>query len=408
MTEPSVESKTSMRALAARRHPGAVDVDLVGGLGAHGPPVDVGHLTHRSSGTLPAGRPYCHRRMDEVSVTVNAPAEKVYDLLADIAQMGRWSPECTGGRWVGGATEAAVGARFKGSNRHGLMRWTTNCEVTKAERGKAFEWQVKESGMRWGYRFEPDGDGGTVVTEYREPHEADAASTSRPFQQHRRCSAATASSSSSTACARPSSGSRRRRRPDRHHVDLVGEALEGVACRGARRTQPTSDAAVGAGTTTSPATGDAEQARRQVHRWTEVVALAAGDVADRDAGSHAAAARRRRGHPVDQLDGRSARRFDRARREHGGVADPLHQRHAVPAERVVRDRLERLEQVGGLGERELVGQHGGADEVGEADREVPRLDARLRDEPQLSGGGRRRGGGGAVAPSPSSALAGAR
>ena len=47
------------------------------------------------------------------------------------------------------------------------MRWTTHCTVTKAEPAKAFEWEVKESGMRWGYRFEPDADG-TLVTEYRD------------------------------------------------------------------------------------------------------------------------------------------------------------------------------------------------------------------------------------------------
>ena len=90
--------------------------------------------------------------MDEVSVTINAPAEKVYDLITDVTQMGRWSPECTGGKWVDGASGPAVGARFKGSNRHGLARWTTRCTVTKANPGKAFEWEVKESGMRWGYR----------------------------------------------------------------------------------------------------------------------------------------------------------------------------------------------------------------------------------------------------------------
>ena len=105
--------------------------------------------------------------MDEVAVKINAPAEKVYDLITDVTQMGRWSPECTGGKWTGGATGPAVGATFKGSNRHGLARWTTHCTVTKADPGKAFEWEVKESGMRWGYRFEPDG-GGTLVTEYRE------------------------------------------------------------------------------------------------------------------------------------------------------------------------------------------------------------------------------------------------
>ena len=105
--------------------------------------------------------------MDEVAVNIKAPAEKVYDLITDVTQMGRWSPECTGGKWVDGATGPAVGARFKGSNRHGLMRWTTHCEVTKADPAKTFEWEVKESGMRWGYRFEPV-DGGTKVTEYRQ------------------------------------------------------------------------------------------------------------------------------------------------------------------------------------------------------------------------------------------------
>jgi uncharacterized protein YndB with AHSA1/START domain len=105
--------------------------------------------------------------MDEVSLHIDAPAERIYDLLADVTQMGRWSPECTGGKWLDGSTGPTVGARFKGSNKKGLMRWSTTCEVTKADRPSAFEWQVAESGMLWGYRFEPDG-GGTLVTEYRE------------------------------------------------------------------------------------------------------------------------------------------------------------------------------------------------------------------------------------------------
>jgi uncharacterized protein YndB with AHSA1/START domain len=105
--------------------------------------------------------------MDEVSLQIDAPADRVYDLLTDVTQMGRWSPECTGGKWLGGATGPAVGARFKGSNKHGPARWSTECTVTVADRPSQFEWQVKQSGMRWGYRFTPDGDG-TLVTEYRE------------------------------------------------------------------------------------------------------------------------------------------------------------------------------------------------------------------------------------------------
>jgi uncharacterized protein YndB with AHSA1/START domain len=105
--------------------------------------------------------------MDEISLHIDAPAERIYDLVADVTQMGRWSPECTGGTWLDGAGGPAVGARFKGSNKRGLMRWSTKCVVTKADRPSAFEWQVSESGMLWGYRFEADG-AGTLVTEYRQ------------------------------------------------------------------------------------------------------------------------------------------------------------------------------------------------------------------------------------------------
>jgi uncharacterized protein YndB with AHSA1/START domain len=105
--------------------------------------------------------------MDEVSLNIDAPAERIYDLVTDVTQMGRWSPECTGGSWRKGASGPAVGAKFRGSNKHGLARWWTHCTITKADRPRAFEFQVTESGMLWGYRFEPQGSG-TLVTEYRD------------------------------------------------------------------------------------------------------------------------------------------------------------------------------------------------------------------------------------------------
>jgi uncharacterized protein YndB with AHSA1/START domain len=105
---------------------------------------------------------------DEVSVEIDAPPQRVWDLVTDVTQMGRWSPECTGGRWIDGSTGPAVGARFKGTNRHGPMRWTTSCTVKISDPAEHFAWEVDQSKMRWGYRFEPTGSGGTRVTEYRE------------------------------------------------------------------------------------------------------------------------------------------------------------------------------------------------------------------------------------------------
>jgi hypothetical protein len=104
---------------------------------------------------------------DEVSLRIEAPAGELYGLVSDVTNMGRWSPETKRAGWVGGATGPAVGAQFKGWNKRGPIRWSTKCTVTKADPGREFQFEVKQNGMRWGYRFEPAGDG-TLVTEFRE------------------------------------------------------------------------------------------------------------------------------------------------------------------------------------------------------------------------------------------------
>jgi uncharacterized protein YndB with AHSA1/START domain len=103
---------------------------------------------------------------DEVSLRIDAAPDAVYAIVTDVAQMGRLSPECTGGHWLDGATGPAVGAKFKGSNKRGFARWSTTNRVVEAEPGRAFSFETNESGTRWTYRLEPDGDG-TLVTESR-------------------------------------------------------------------------------------------------------------------------------------------------------------------------------------------------------------------------------------------------
>lgn len=102
-----------------------------------------------------------------VSVTrvVEAPAEVVYDLLSDVTRMGEFSPENTGAEWLGGATGPLVGARFKGANRLGSLRWTTKPTVTAADRGRLFAFEVPgRAGSTWTYTFDPV-PGGVRVTE---------------------------------------------------------------------------------------------------------------------------------------------------------------------------------------------------------------------------------------------------
>jgi glycosyltransferase involved in cell wall biosynthesis len=120
-----------------------------------------------SSSSSAASAPAASKPGDEASLRIAASPDAIYAIVTDIAGMGRLSPECTGGRWLDGAAGPAVGARFKGTNRRGLARWSTTNRVVAADPGREFAFETVQSGMRWRYRMEPDGDG-TVVTESRE------------------------------------------------------------------------------------------------------------------------------------------------------------------------------------------------------------------------------------------------
>jgi hypothetical protein len=112
------------------------------------------------------------RHQVEVSRVVAASPEQVYWLVADLPNMGRFSPENTGGRWVKGAAGPAVGAKFEGTNSLGKKKWKTLATVTAAQPGKEFAFDVVAAGCKvagWGFVLEAT-DGGTKVTHYWDDH----------------------------------------------------------------------------------------------------------------------------------------------------------------------------------------------------------------------------------------------
>ncbi|WP_424183516.1 SRPBCC family protein [Actinokineospora sp. G85] len=100
------------------------------------------------------------------TVSVQAPATVVYDLVSDLAGMAAAAEEFTGGSWLGTASGPVVGARFRGSNRRGWRRWSTVAEVTDAS-PQRFAFEVKSLGLpvsRWQYDIE-ETPGGCTLTE---------------------------------------------------------------------------------------------------------------------------------------------------------------------------------------------------------------------------------------------------
>lgn len=106
----------------------------------------------------------------EVSVWMDAPPDRVWDLVSDVTRIGEFSPETFEARWTRGATGPEVGAHFKGHVRRngvGPTYWTL-CRVTACEPERLFEFSVGSGDTvvnNWGYRLAPE-RGGTTVTEY--------------------------------------------------------------------------------------------------------------------------------------------------------------------------------------------------------------------------------------------------
>jgi Polyketide cyclase / dehydrase and lipid transport len=93
------------------------------------------------------------------SLTVAAPADLIYGLIADLPRMGEWSPECERVTWRGGATCAAEGTQFIGHNRAGAVRWMTQGEVVVAEPGRHLAFEITFGPLkiaRWAYVIVPD------------------------------------------------------------------------------------------------------------------------------------------------------------------------------------------------------------------------------------------------------------
>ena len=109
-------------------------------------------------------------RSGSVQIHIEAPADRVWALLADLERMGEWSPECYRVEWLDGAhSPATPGARFRGWNRYGSMKWSLVCRVKSVVPTSEISWTTM-AGDRdmttWSYRLVPAAGGVDVVESF--------------------------------------------------------------------------------------------------------------------------------------------------------------------------------------------------------------------------------------------------
>ncbi|MGO9151872.1 SRPBCC family protein [Mycobacterium sp.] len=131
-----------------------------------------------------------------VTARSSAAAQDIWIALTDVTRMGEWSPECTGCTWITDA-HIGVGARFRGFNRWGPLRWSTTCTIDVFSVDRCFAYSARHSSgatTRWTYDLRSD-ETGTTVTESFESVDSPAAVlvldrlARRPSRLHRQINA---------------------------------------------------------------------------------------------------------------------------------------------------------------------------------------------------------------------------
>ncbi len=115
------------------------------------------------------GARYADTPTAQVEVTIDAPPERIWDVIADPLLMPRFSEELQSVEWVddsssaGGRREVEVGARFVGTNRHpSIGEWSTVSSVVECDRPERFAWAVGDPGLPaalWRFTLSLDGRG---------------------------------------------------------------------------------------------------------------------------------------------------------------------------------------------------------------------------------------------------------
>lgn len=99
----------------------------------------------------------------QAETTINAPVSKVWELISDLKNMPRWSPQCRLMKTFG---PLRPGAKTINLNRRKFLFWPTTSQITELVPEKKLAFRVNENGTVWSYELEPT-ESGTRLVETR-------------------------------------------------------------------------------------------------------------------------------------------------------------------------------------------------------------------------------------------------
>lgn len=96
----------------------------------------------------------------QTQIDIDAPVDKVWELITDTRRMPEWSPQCRIMKPLGPLRQ---GTRTLNVNRRKRLYWTTTSTITELVPQRKFAFRVNTNNTIWSYELEPTATGTRVV-----------------------------------------------------------------------------------------------------------------------------------------------------------------------------------------------------------------------------------------------------
>ncbi len=96
----------------------------------------------------------------QTQIDIDAPVDRVWELITDTRRMPEWSPQCRMMRPLGPVRQ---GTRTLNVNRRKRLYWTTTSTITEVVPQRKFAFRVNTNNTIWSYELEPTATGTRVV-----------------------------------------------------------------------------------------------------------------------------------------------------------------------------------------------------------------------------------------------------
>jgi uncharacterized protein YndB with AHSA1/START domain len=96
----------------------------------------------------------------QAQIDIDAPVDKVWEMITDPRRMPEWSPQCRMMKPLGPLRQ---GTRTLNLNRRKRLYWTTTSTITEVVPQRKFAFRVNTNNTIWSYELEPTATGTRVV-----------------------------------------------------------------------------------------------------------------------------------------------------------------------------------------------------------------------------------------------------